>query len=78
MMKTLQSYHSVHHSSQRQQDLAIQLIFLLPQLGRWDAEFTVGISVTNRRGNFVADNSWPMNGITFSPNLTEDFGSNDI
>ena len=40
--------------------------------GRWDAEFTVGINVTNRRGNFVAENSWPMNGITFPPNLTED------
>ena len=40
--------------------------------GRWDAEFTVGVAVTNRRGNFVADNSWPMNGITFPPNLTED------
>ena len=46
--------------------LTIQLIFFVTATGRWDAEFIVGISVTNRRGNFVADNSWPMNGINFS------------
>ena len=39
--------------------------------GRWDTQFTVGVNVTARSGDFVADNSWPTS-VVFAPNLTAD------